>query len=267
MEIKSTELIIMTNSELRSFSHTKTNRKTLDLLSEKGLQNKKILDVGAGEGYFSQLLGDRLEQLNATPVDQYLHACDMNPQDYKYDKVQCQEVQLHGQLPYDENSFDYVVCIEVIEHVESQFHLVKELYRVTKPGGFTIVTTPNILNINSRFHAFYSGFPLLYNPLPLDSDQPVMTNGHIHPISIYYLLHMFSRTGFSKLECHYDKKKKSSAIYLPVFYPLIKLSERFYLNKFKRKQPDLFNQNKHLIPFINSIDTLMARTIMVMGQK
>jgi hypothetical protein len=78
---------------------------------------------------------------------------------------------------------------------------------------------------------------------------------------------MFTRTGYQNLECHYDKRKKSGWIYLPIFYPLIKLCEKLYYQKFARKEPELFQQNQHLIPHINSLDTLLSRTIMIMGQK
>lgn len=43
-----------------------------------------------------------------------------------------------------DNAFDYVVTFQVIEHIEDDDLFVKEIYRVLKPGGQLIVTTPNI---------------------------------------------------------------------------------------------------------------------------
>ncbi|MEZ5428785.1 MAG: methyltransferase domain-containing protein [Pyrinomonadaceae bacterium] len=40
-------------------------------------------------------------------------------------------------------SFDHVVSVEVLEHVEEDDLFVKEVYRVLKPGGVFIMTTPN----------------------------------------------------------------------------------------------------------------------------
>ena len=45
-------------------------------------------------------------------------------------------------LPFADNSFDSVLCTEVFEHVEQLDDVIIELYRVLKPGGRMIVTTP-----------------------------------------------------------------------------------------------------------------------------
>ena len=45
-------------------------------------------------------------------------------------------------LPFADNTFDSVLCAEVFEHVEQLDDVIIELYRVLKPGGRMIVTTP-----------------------------------------------------------------------------------------------------------------------------
>ena len=45
-------------------------------------------------------------------------------------------------LPFADNTFDSVLCTEVFEHVEQLDYVIIELYRVLKPGGRMIVTTP-----------------------------------------------------------------------------------------------------------------------------
>ena len=44
----------------------------------------------------------------------------------------------------EDNSFDYVVSFQVIEHITDDHTFVKEIHRVLKPGGEAIITTPNI---------------------------------------------------------------------------------------------------------------------------
>lgn len=41
------------------------------------------------------------------------------------------------------NSFDFVISFQVIEHIQNDSAYVKEIHRVLKPGGKFIVTTPN----------------------------------------------------------------------------------------------------------------------------
>lgn len=46
-------------------------------------------------------------------------------------------------LPFQDNSFSMVVCAEVLEHVHELSAIIVEFFRVLKPGGGLIVTTPN----------------------------------------------------------------------------------------------------------------------------
>lgn len=45
-------------------------------------------------------------------------------------------------LPFGSQSFDFVTCVEAIEHVERPERLVAEVRRVLKPGGVAVFTTP-----------------------------------------------------------------------------------------------------------------------------
>lgn len=48
----------------------------------------------------------------------------------------------------EKNRFDVVVCTEVLEHTLQPFDAVKELLRITKPGGYVLVSAP----FNFRIH-------------------------------------------------------------------------------------------------------------------
>ena len=54
--------------------------------------------------------------------------------------VQYPEVDMQN-LPYEDNSFDFVISDQVIEHLEDPKKAVKESYRVLKEGGVAIHTT------------------------------------------------------------------------------------------------------------------------------
>jgi len=45
--------------------------------------------------------------------------------------------------PFAENSFDVVLCFQVIEHIANDHSLLKDIHRVMKPGGVLLMTTPN----------------------------------------------------------------------------------------------------------------------------
>lgn len=52
-----------------------------------------------------------------------------------------------SEIPAPDGYYDYVLCAEVLEHMEiDPMHMLSELNRVLKPGGILIVTTPNVLS-------------------------------------------------------------------------------------------------------------------------
>src|SRR5690606_10957467 len=139
----------------------------LALLDGLDWARARVVDVGAGNGYFSQALGERLRARGLDPAE-HLAACDVVPAEFRYAAVRCDPIAADGRLPYADASFDAVVSIEVVEHVENQFAFLRELARIARPGAPVIVTTPNTLNANSRLRTLLQGFPLLFDPLPLD---------------------------------------------------------------------------------------------------
>jgi SAM-dependent methyltransferase len=48
------------------------------------------------------------------------------------------------QLPFADHSFDLVVCLWVLEHVESPEAVLREVHRVLRPGGHFVFLTPNL---------------------------------------------------------------------------------------------------------------------------
>ena len=46
------------------------------------------------------------------------------------------------QIPFEENTFDVVLCNHVLEHVRDDIQAMREIHRVLKPGGFAILQVP-----------------------------------------------------------------------------------------------------------------------------
>lgn len=66
-------------------------------------------------------------------------------------------------LKFRTNSVDMALCFEVIEHVENPHQAVKELWRITKPGGRVILTTPFLTPYHGKAAALddfsHAGYP------------------------------------------------------------------------------------------------------------
>lgn len=62
-----------------------------------------------------------------------------------------------GGLPFAEDSFDAVICTEVLEHLFQPQAAVAEAYRVVRPGGLILVTVPYAAYIRRRFELALRG--------------------------------------------------------------------------------------------------------------
>jgi SAM-dependent methyltransferase len=90
-------------------------------------------------------------------VVQYLQYQDFNRMRQQYDvKYYNCNIEVDS-LSYENNSFDWVMCCEVLEHLTADpLKALLELKRVLKPGGHLILTTPNAARIENLI-AFLEG--------------------------------------------------------------------------------------------------------------
>ena len=94
-----------------------------------------VLEIGTGEGYGAEVL--------APHAVRFITIDKTSPESiYQAANVEFVEAAVPP-IPAENNSFDYVVSFQVIEHIKRDFDFVREVYRVLKPGGKFIVTTPN----------------------------------------------------------------------------------------------------------------------------
>jgi 2-polyprenyl-3-methyl-5-hydroxy-6-metoxy-1,4-benzoquinol methylase len=94
----------------------------------------------------------------------------------------------YEELPTQQNSFEIVVAQEIVEHVENPWELFRRAYKALLPGGYLIITTPNILSelsirkikSDGHFHWF----------------SPDCFGYHINPLPYFEIELIASRTGF-----------------------------------------------------------------------
>jgi len=250
----------------KGWSAPATSQRVLELLSGLDWKTASVADVGAGRGHFSQLLCDKLRE-RGLPPDGRVFACDLIPTSFECGEVACAAIGTDGRLPYEDDRFDAVVSIEVIEHVENQFAFLRELARIAKPGGIIVVTTPNTLNINSRLRTLASGFPLLFDALPLDLHDPRTLGGHIHPISPYFLAYAAVRVGLVRPTFHPDRTKKSAVALTLFLAPVLLLGRFLQRRRLQRKSPGALEQSRALLAMQNGWGMLTCRTAVLRTEK
>lgn len=244
-----------------------TSRRVFEFLDTRlDWPRARIADVGAGRGAFSQLLG---EHLRARGLDaaQHVFPCDLIPASFEADGLACSQTLADGRLPFDDAHFDATVSIEVIEHVEDQFRFLRELVRVTRPGGTIVVTTPNTLHMVARLRSFACGFPTLFDPLPLATHDPRLCGGHIHPLSPYFLAYGALRAGMREPALSSDRQKSSAAAIALLTAPLWLAGTALQRRRLARKQPELLRENAALLASLSSWRMLTGRTAILCARR
>jgi SAM-dependent methyltransferase len=82
------------------------------------------------------------------------YPCDLSPEYYMYDsKSKVKKVDI-TQIPFEDNSFDVILCNHVLEHVLNDRQAMGELYRVMKKGGWGIFQVPIDQNRENTYEDF-----------------------------------------------------------------------------------------------------------------
>ncbi|MEM6522523.1 MAG: class I SAM-dependent methyltransferase [Bacteroidota bacterium] len=99
-----------------------------------------LLEVGCGEGRGIELFKGRVNSFTA--LDKIQSVIDLLKKKYPDYKFIQDNIPPFSKL--EDNSFDTIVSFQVIEHIKEDRQYLKEIYRVLKPGGEALITTPNI---------------------------------------------------------------------------------------------------------------------------
>lgn len=100
--------------------------------------DREVLEAGCGEGYGADLIADVARRVIALDYDEATVAHVRA----RYPRVEIRHGNL-AELPLPDESVDVVVNFQVIEHLWDQAQFVSECFRVLRPGGTFLVSTPN----------------------------------------------------------------------------------------------------------------------------
>jgi 2-polyprenyl-3-methyl-5-hydroxy-6-metoxy-1,4-benzoquinol methylase len=129
-------------------------RMVAKALEARGTGGGLLIDVGCGAGNLWALVKHRFERYLGLDAAAY----EGFPSNAQFLQVDLD----NGQIPLPDEGADVVAAVETIEHLENPRALIRELVRLTKPGGWVVITTPNQLSflslltlvIKKRFSAF-----------------------------------------------------------------------------------------------------------------
>jgi len=195
----------------------------------EGLKRGIVLDAPSGQG----ALSSDLEKLGFK-----VFSGDIERRNIIYRKGRCIQLDLNTFLPFKDGVFDYAFCVEGIEHIENPHVLIKEFARIVKKGGYSIISTPNVMTIKSRLRfLFYSYLDYFkhFGPPPPEERHKIeeYEHQHINPVSYGEMKFILEKYAFhiEKMETN-RRVRKWNAI-----FPVIKWFVKYKTRKKFPKDP------------------------------
>jgi SAM-dependent methyltransferase len=151
----------------------------------------RVLDVGCGAGQtYAQWVSARTSYVG---VDVAPKAVELAAEA----GLEAHLVDDASALPFEDDSFDLAICIEVLEHLFAPHEAAREIRRVLRPGCKLIASTPNSVYWRLRLNLLLG----LWNPLgdELAVEQP-WRDPHIRFFSPETIDRMLRHAGFSHVD-------------------------------------------------------------------
>jgi SAM-dependent methyltransferase len=206
-------LIAQDKSAAKPLAHQAIHDTVVQILENS--PRGALLDVPAGEGALAESL------LN---LGFDVRCCDLYPEIFRLHGIEVSRGNLTETLPYPDGAFDYITCIEGLEHIETPHQAIREFRRLLRAGGHLIISIPNILNIEERFKLLLYGYSSHFKPLSREGltrlrdecDGKVEVAAHINPIGYPELRYILEKNDFTVLRLYRDRPKTHLWAYRPI---------------------------------------------------
>jgi SAM-dependent methyltransferase len=122
-----------------------------------------------------------------------------------------------------EGSFDLVLCTEVVEHIADSSNAIAEMYKVLRPHGTLVLSTPQPLS-PLELTAKIAFMPGIISLVRLIYREPVIPTGHINLMSEEKITSQLETAGFT------IRERFKSGVYLPLMaeflgHPALRLEQ------------------------------------------
>jgi 2-polyprenyl-3-methyl-5-hydroxy-6-metoxy-1,4-benzoquinol methylase len=178
-----------------------------------------ILDLGCGQGAFSQRLID-----SGMKVD----ACDLDTDQIKANVYRKIRMDLNNEIDTSlfSDHYDMILALEILEHLHNPWKFLADCIALLKDDGIIVLSTPNISGFTSRLRFFMRGSLIAF-------EKPDLKHGHITPLSFIQIENMCDHFNLEVLKKGYAGPIPIIQIngisvfsffrntFLPLFYPFM----------------------------------------------
>lgn len=152
------------------------------IISKVPRNTKSILDVGSGSAWIAEHFAkNNVEVISLDIAVQNLIKAKNKIPSGNHKQVSSDSLK----LPFKNDSIETVIASEIIEHIINPAEFVKELFRVVKPGGTLVITTP------------YK--EIIRYCLCIHCNQKTPLHGHLHSFDEHKLLNLYKDDSIKKI--------------------------------------------------------------------
>ena len=164
------------------------------LLYSMNFDGENYFDLGCGNGDIAEHFLNKFQTYGADISEYALKSASK-----KGIITKCINAN-NPKLPYKNNFFDNISCLDVLEHLIDPEKITTEIYRILKKNGIFIVCVPNILNIFNRM-VFLKG--QFVDVMDVAHRTDGLFSEHIKMFSKKKLEQLIVNSGFEILERYY----------------------------------------------------------------
>ncbi|MCK5014936.1 MAG: class I SAM-dependent methyltransferase, partial [Candidatus Omnitrophica bacterium] len=107
------------------------------------IKQGKVLDLGSGDGYLKKYLSNDVNLKISGNASSLFDIIQMDIADDKSGNVDIIHNAEKAPYPFNDQSFDGIVCSELLEHLFNPHTVIEECHRILKSNGTMILTIPN----------------------------------------------------------------------------------------------------------------------------
>jgi ubiquinone/menaquinone biosynthesis C-methylase UbiE len=212
------EIIKSNNSILKAYE-TKHDDRISEVV--RMLEGEKILDVGCGYGTISRWCSEQGYKMHGIDrVEEFI----LIAKEFNENKNVNFEKRDFMEKKFPADSFDGILFLETIEHVENPAEYIKEFHRILKPNGILIISTPNATALKNMLYALsYRKKEKRESLIQNISNEPKNTGDqleHIYNWDFPCLSRLVNRCGFNITDHSFVG---SGPIFLPIFGKRIRM--------------------------------------------
>ena len=183
-------------------------KRVLPLVGNAG----KVLDVGCLDGTIGALFQESGNEVSG------IDASEPAIRKARQRGINVKLVNLEEDLPFPDEIFDLVFAGEVLEHIFDIDHLLEEIFRVLKPSGHLLLTTPNLAAFGRRLLLFVNRNP------HIEISFTEIAAGHIryfvkHTLFDLLRRHSFIPVQFTSDVINFNRKGTFRSCWLAKLFP------------------------------------------------